>query len=472
MNYPFWDIPILGSGWVIGLIAIFHVMISQFAVGGGFYLPLAEKKALAMTDAKMRDAWLAQLVNHSRFFLLLTGVFGTVSGVGIWFAIGLTHPEATSTLIHNFVFGWAIEWVFFMVELTTAAVYYYTWNKIDAKLHLAVGWVYAGASICTLIIINGILTFMLTPGDTWISVAGTGNESSKFWNAFFNPTYWPSLCLRTCVCISLAGIWALITASRIDGDKQPALKTSLVKWSVKWLVPSFVAMPFLMIWYYMMVPASQQALLALGIDTIGSGTFSVVTRMALIIIVTSATIVGVAYYLAYRNPVDFNLSHALAVLLLALMATGAGEYSREMLRKPYVIGRWMYSNGVRVPYVARINQKGYLVHSNWVWGSTGAGGNAASSYSRGEAIFRGECGSCHTLNGYRPLTQLLEGRDRANIGSFISMLHDYKSDSPYHKFMPPMVGTKQDEDDLAGFLNAQVNPPGAKKAVQTAMAQK
>ena len=39
MNYPFWDIPHLGSGWVIGIIAIFHVMISQFAVGGGFYLP-------------------------------------------------------------------------------------------------------------------------------------------------------------------------------------------------------------------------------------------------------------------------------------------------------------------------------------------------------------------------------------------------------------------------------------------------
>ena len=45
MNYPFWDIPVLVSGWVIGLIAIFHVMISQFAVGGGFYLPLAERKA-------------------------------------------------------------------------------------------------------------------------------------------------------------------------------------------------------------------------------------------------------------------------------------------------------------------------------------------------------------------------------------------------------------------------------------------
>jgi cytochrome bd-type quinol oxidase subunit 1 len=437
-------------------------MISQFAVGGGLYLPLAERKALR----EGRTDWLQELVGYSKFFLVLTGVFGTVSGVGIWFAIGLTHPEATSTLIHNFVFGWAIEWVFFMVELSTAAVYYYTWNRVDSKLHLAVGWVYAGASVCTLIIINGILTFMLTPGNTWLSVAGTGNEASKFWNAFFNPTYWPSLLLRTCVCCSLAGIWALISASRIDGATLPGLKSSLVKWSVKWLVPSFVAMPFLFVWYLFMVPESQRALLTLGVDTIGSGTFSMVTRIALIIVITSATIIGVAYYLAYRNPVDFNTAHAVAILLLALMATGAGEYSREMLRKPYVIGRWMYSNGVRVPYAIKIDNdpQGYLAHSNWVWNG------ADTSYSRGEAIFRGECGSCHTLNGYRPLVTLLNGRDRTNIESFITMLHEYKPDSPYHRFMPPMVGSKGDVADLANYLNAKVNPSTANgsKAIQTA----
>ena len=483
MNYPFWDIPILGSGWVIGIIAIFHVMISQFAVGGGLYLPLAERKAMRMPEGPLRDAWLTQLAVYSKFFLILTAVFGTVSGVGIWFAIGLTHPEATSTLIHNFVFGWAMEWVFFLVELTTIAVYYSTWGKIDPKLHLKVGWVYAGASAFTLIIINGILTFMLTPGDTWLAVAGTGHEASKFWYAFFNPTYWPSLFLRTCVCCALAGIWALITASRIDGDKQPELKTSLVKWSVKWLVPSFVATPFILIWYLWMVPASQRALLSLGIDTIGSGTFSVITRIALLIIITSATIVGVAYFLAYRNPRDFNLSHAIALLLLALMATGAGEYSREMLRKPYVIGRWMFSNGVRVPYVSRFNQEGYLAHSMWVWQDPrpmfldnietpgeDKMSDLPTSYSRGEAIFRGECGSCHTLNGYRPLAKLLAGRDQANIRSFITMLHDYKPDSPYRRFMPPMVGTKQDIDDLTNFLNVQVNPPAppVQKPVQTA----
>jgi len=461
MNYPFWDIPHIGSGWVIGLIAIFHVMISQFAVGGGIYLPLAERKAMRMADKDTAKAWLDQLVNHSKFFLILTGVFGTVSGVGIWFSIGLTHPEATSTLIHNFVFGWAIEWVFFMVELTTIAVYYYTWNRIDPRLHLKVGWVYAVASVCTLVIINGILTFMLTPGDTWMAVAGTGREASKFWNAFFNPTYWPSLLLRTGVCTSLAGIWALITSSRIDGDKQPALKSSMVRWSVKWLIPSFIATPFLLVWYLFMVPETQRALLTLGIDTIAGGTFSTVTRIALIIVITSATIVGVAYYLAYRNPVDFNLSHAIAVLLLALIATGSGEYAREMLRKPFVIGRWMYSNGVRVPSVARINREGYLAKSNWVWSGDGA---EPSGYSRGEAIFRGECGSCHTMNGYRPMKKLMDGRDQAGIHNFIVMLHDYKPDSPYHRFMPPMTGTNQDIDDLTNFLNAQVNPQVPAKA--------
>ena len=138
-----------------------------------------------------------------------------------------------------------------------------------------------------------------------------------------------------------------------------------------------------------------------------------------------------------------------------------------MLRKPYVIGRWMYSNGVRVNYVNKLNMQGYLVNSEWTWNGDGA---EPSSYSRGEAIFRGECGSCHTLSGYRPLKRLLDGRDRANINSFLVMLHDYKPDSPYHRFMPPMVGTKQDIDDLTDYLNAQVNPPApaAKKPVLTA----
>jgi cytochrome bd ubiquinol oxidase subunit I len=453
MNYPFWNVPHLGSGWVIGIIAIFHIMISHFAVGGGLYLPMAEQKALR----EGRRDWLEALRGHSKFFLILTGVFGAVSGVGIWFAIGLAHPEATSTLIHNFVFGWAIEWVFFMVELSTAAVYYYTWGRVSNELHVKVGYVYAVASILTLVIINGILTFMLTPGERWLAVAGTGQEASRFWQAFFNPTYWPSLFLRTGVCVSLAGIWALVTYSRIDGAKSPRLKTELVRWSVKWLIPSFVALPFLLLWYLSQVPESQRALLQLGMQTMADGAFTQITRVTLLIMLTSATIVGVVYLFAWRSPETFPFPHAVAVLLLGLLATGSAEYGREMLRKPYVVGRHMFSNGVRVKQVETFNREGYLAHSPWR--STNA-----TPLELGQLMFRGQCLSCHTADAYRSMKRLLAGRDRESIGNLLAVLHDYKPDSPYRAFMPPLVGTTNEIRALGDYLATVVVPKPQEQA--------
>lgn len=440
MNYPFWDVPHIGSGWMIGLIAIFHVMISQFAVGGGLYLYFAERKALR----EGRRDWLKVIKTHSRFFLLVTSIFGTVSGVGIWFVIGLAAPEATSTLIHNFVFGWAIEWVFFLVELTTVAVYYYTWDRIPDKLHLKVGLLYAVSSLFTLIIINGILSFKLTPGSAWLAVAGTGQEASRFWEAFFNPTYWPSLFLRTTVCCSLAGVWALVTCSRIsDGD----LKAQVIRWSAKWLLPMFFAMPFLLLWFLSQIPETQRGLIERGISTIGAGTFTQVTRTVLVIVMSSVTIVGVVYLFAWRAPNDFSLTHALAIMLLALCATGSSEYVREMLRKPYIVVGHMYSNGVRKDQVEKINAEGYLAHTLWI--KPGGDQNLA----RGEAMFRGQCMACHTIDGYRPMQRLLAGRDKEAIGNVLKMLSEYKTDSPYHAFMPRLAGKPEEIEALRDYLS-------------------
>ena len=466
MNYPFWDVPIIGSGWVIGGIAIFHILVSHFAVGGGFYLPMAEAKALR----EGREDWMEVLRGHARFFLILTAVFGAVTGVGIWFAIGLANPEATSTLIHNFVFGWAIEWVFFIVEITAAAVYYYTWDRLPARQHLIVGWIYAGSAWASLVIINGILTFMLTPGSAWLAVAGTGHESSRFWQAFFNPTYWPSLVLRTLVCIALAGVWALVTASRIDGFARPKLKAEVIRWSIKWLVPAFVLMPLAFGWYLWMVPESQRGLLQLGIATIGQGTFSQVTRAGLVTVMTSASILAIVYFLAWRNPRDFNFGPAMSVLVLALAATAATEQAREMIRKPFVIGQHMYSNGVRKAEVETFNRDGYLSHSVWARSNTGGDADALQR-ARGEIIVRGQCMACHTVDGYRSLRRLLEGRDAGSITNMVGMLHRNPEDSPYRAYMPPLVGTQEEVADVVRYLDHLVNaspPPPPPQEITTA----
>jgi len=445
VNYPVWDVPLIGSVWVVGAIAIFHVMISHFAVGGGFYLALAERKA----RRENREDWLEVIRRHSKFFLILTGVFGAVSGVGIWFAIGLASPESTSALIHNFVFGWAMEWCFFLVEIATAIVYYYTWDRIDPKLHMRLAWLYAGTSWCTLVIINGILTFMLTPSAGWLAVAGTGQESSRFWTAFFNPTYWPSLALRTLICAALAGVWALMTASRIDRFTRPELKAEVIKWSTRWLVPAFVLVPFALLWYLSAVPESSRHIMQLGVGTIGSGMFTQVTRAALVTVMASASILAVVYFLAVRNPLDFGPGHAGAVLFLALAATGATEHAREMIRKPYTVSGYLYSNGVRRTDIVRYNTAGFTTGSPWTNGQM----------DEGELMFRGQCMNCHTVDGYRSLRKLLHGRDRKSIANLVTMLHEVPATSPYKNYMPPLVGTQHEVDSLIDYLNQMENTP-------------
>ncbi|MBI5706292.1 MAG: cytochrome ubiquinol oxidase subunit I [Armatimonadetes bacterium] len=448
MNYPVWDVPIIGGPWVIGIVAIFHVLIAWFAVGGGLYLPMAESKLYR----EGREEWLPVLMKHSRFFLVLTSVFGAISGVGIWFSIGLVHPEATSTLIHNFLFGWAIEWVFFVVELAAAAVYYFTWNRIPRELHLKVGYLYAIASFLTLVIINGILSFMLTPGGAWLEVAGTGQEASKFWFAFFNPTYVPSLIMRSLACTALAGIYALISYSMVSDPGLQNTKVHMVRWSAKWLTPIFFLMPVALIWMLLAMSAESRSLLELGMSTIGSGAFTQVTRIAMLTILTTFTIGGVVYFFAYRSPRDFSLGHAISILALAAVATASTEFAREMVRKPYVIGEHMYSNGVRVRDVQKLNRDGYLTGSLWKEEHMGRA-------EMGEIIFRGECMSCHTVDGYRSMRRLLQARNEDAIKKLLAMLHNPPKDSPYRKYMPPLVGTPEEIDALAGYLVVLSGPP-------------
>ena len=62
MDYPFWDV-FVGHGVLMALIAVVHVFISHFAIGGGLYLVVEEMSARRRGDASR----LAFLEHLSRF---------------------------------------------------------------------------------------------------------------------------------------------------------------------------------------------------------------------------------------------------------------------------------------------------------------------------------------------------------------------------------------------------------------------
>ncbi len=420
MNFPIWDLPLLGGGVLIGVVAILHVFVAHFAVGGGLFLVLTEAWAYRENDPGL----LAYVKRHSLFFVLVVLVFGAVSGVGIWWTIGVVHPSATSTLIHTFVWAWAIEWVFFLVEIAAAFVYYYGWERLDPKTHLRVGWIYFASAWLSLAVINGILTFMLTPGD-WIRTRGVTD-------GFFNPTMLPSLLVRSAVAVALAGLYALLTASVIEYH---GLRCRVTRYAAGWVLAGCLPLPLLGAWYISRIPPLARE--------ISMGGAPAVTIFAGLSVALSAFIVLLAYFGPFRRPEQTGVVLVAVIAFLGLGVTGVTEWVREAVRKPYIIYGYMYSNAIRVEDEARIREQGLLASAKWVSSRDVADPDWRRT---GYEIFRTECRSCHTVDGYNGIRLMVKGWREDFIDYQLKHLNELKG------FMPPFVGTDEERRVLARWL--------------------
>jgi cytochrome d ubiquinol oxidase subunit I len=463
MSYPVWEVPNIGNGWVIGLIAIFHVFISHFAIGGGAFLALTETLALKKNDDRIYD----YIKKHSKFFLLLTTVLGAVSGVGIWWAIGLANPSGTQVLIQNFGLFWGAEWVFFAAELATFLAYYYTMGKMDKKQHCTIAWIYFIISFGTLFVINGILTGMLTNGG-WLGA--DGNIVGTVYDSFFNPAFWPALFIRLFIMFALAGIYALLTASTIKGADD--VKHELLRYSAKWMLPGLIAGPLFVVWYLFTLPPSTQQVIISGLSAIGEGNFSLMAKVIFLAIVCATSLIGMVIVGPFLNPKGFNTTFALILLASGFGFMFTEEWSREMMRKPYVIYNYMYSNGLRKNQIAEVNAEGFFKNHAWARAESQTLAKD-DAIGRGKLMFRYQCMSCHTAtgNGYRSMARLLGERDENAIQNLVTLMKDNhvlvpeevtdadgnktivkKAKTPYNGYMPPVVGHQDELDALSKYL--------------------
>jgi cytochrome bd-type quinol oxidase subunit 1/mono/diheme cytochrome c family protein len=415
VNYPVWDLA-MGGGLLIAIVSILHVFVSHFAIGGGLWLVVTETHANRRGDRELRDF----VKSHARFFILLTLVFGAITGVGIWFTIGLVSPDSVSALIHAFLWGWALEWIFFVVEIAAAMVYYYGWDRLDARTHEIVGWIYFGAAWLSLLLINGIITFMLTPG-RWL-------DNQSFGDGFFNPTFWPSLALRTCAAIALAGILTLVTATALP---RSSLRRRLTRYNGAWVVVGLVLGIAAALWYKSVFPSWGES---------SAGAVPIFGTM-LAILPLSALAVLVAALWAVLLPWSWNRAGVALLLIAGLVTFGAGEWIRESGRKPYTINKYIYSNGLLVSDEKTIEANGVLSHTRWIDPDA-----LGDQVALGRELFRAHCRVCHTLDGYNGLRPYLARWNQETVASLLPHLEVLRAR------MPPWYGHAAENEAVTAYL--------------------
>ena len=420
MNYPLWQIGIPG-GLLIAFVAVVHVFVSHFAVGGGAYLVLLERKANRNNDAGV----LAYVRKHSKFFALVTLVFGAVTGVGIWFTIGLVSPEATSSLIHTFVWGWAIEWVFFFVEITAALIYAYGWDRLDRTTHMAIGWVYFIAAWASLALINGILTYMLTPG-RWL-------QNHEFWSGFFNPTYWPSLVLRSGMAVVLAGMFGLVTGLRVASP----LRERVLRYAGGWILLGTLLLILPARWYFAEFPPEAKTYFAVVLPAMRHMFYLGVLAALLSFIL--------AGLFAVAKPAWMRAPIVAIILLCGFVVMGTGEYTREVARKPFAIAGYIYSNDIRLAELASLGTTGFAASSKWI------NRPPADETTQGKQMFAIQCGACHSVDGYRAMTTRVHGWDPQFAADILQHLPLLRGT------MPPFAGNEQDRVAVGSYL-ASLSP--------------
>lgn len=346
MSYPWWYVPYLTSPMVIAIVAIVHVLVSQYAVGGGILLARENRYALKKNDAEYRKYW----KNHARFFVLLTVVFGSITGVGIWWTIGLASPLATEVLIRTFVFGWAIEWVFFVLELVAAFGFYYFWDKLPKGTHIAMGWIYALAAWISLVLITGITSFMLNSKGLF----GDWNQPEGFWFGFLNRQFLPQTLIRTGTSLILGTVYVYMHLSWIGANDR--LREKTVR---RMRVPSVFGLVFLltgMAGWLVFLPKSSLMMLE------GAATMNLFLGFSVASCLGLAALVWLG---PFRAPQKMNLTTSVGMFFLVIAAIGSGEFVREAIRKPYVVDQVVYGNQIMVDDSRQVSMHGFLNSGVW-----------------------------------------------------------------------------------------------------------
>ncbi len=405
--YPTWYEPGLGSGWIVAVIATIHVLASHTSVGAALLFAYLAVLAYRRNQPQLLD----YIKKYGLFLLIFSYVIGSITGPGIWYSTTVASPRGISALIHSFVWKWATEWVFFVIEVVGVYLVVYLVGRVDQRTHMRIAVIFGMASYTTMLIILGILSFMMWPGKPeWYTEGG-------YLNGFYGANTFAQLAMRTAFMFTMTAVVGGIVAARIQ---EPALKREISR-KLAWLgIASTLIGAALFQWYLRTLPDTAHLVM--------DNRLPAYFQPALLTVLAGILAYFVMTLISQRNLVVWGASTAtVAILVLGLWPE---EVARESIRKPWVAGQYVYSNqiiGRDVPglgirsEIPRIESHGLLRTQVFVPDSLREV-TPQNMLQVGQSLALTTCSNCHSLSetGMRPLHRYFGGtQDVAAVQGYL-----------------------------------------------------
>lgn len=438
--YPLFYVPDFGSAWLMGLTGTIHIVASHTSVGAALLFAFLAFKAQKENRTDLYD----YMKRYGMFLLIFSYVIGSITGPGIWYTATAASPRGISALIHNFVWVWATEWVFFVFEVLGVFALVYFMDKVDRKTHLKLTYTFAIASFGTLALIIGIISFMMWPGMDAYYATGSASD------AFFGVNTFPHMFLRFGFMIMMSGIIGMIIASAMRKENRELSEELTRKMGWVSLLGGFVTVFFFM-WYVNTLPENAHMLLGMQKEAI------VTNRIVL------AVLFSVYFIVAIVRPRWITRTLAIAMMfVIGIVGVWPGEKLRETMRKPWVAGQYVYSNqviGRDVPgkgirdETATLAEQGMLRLNPWIPERLRTI-TPDNKLEAGKLLTRIACSNCHSLekNGlYRPLIPLAGPMGEDGIRDYMKNVIGTGA-SPY---MPKIALPDEEYEAMAAYIASQ-----------------
>lgn len=377
--------------------------------------------------------------------MVFSYVSGSITGPGIWFSATVANPRGISALIHNFVWVWAAEWIWFVAEVTLVYILFYTLGKIDQRSWLRLAWTFAIGSWATMYIIVGILSFMLSPGhEKWFA---TGN----ILDAFYNKNYFPHLLMRSSFMFAIAGTIGIVIASLMKKDLPENVYKSIVKTMSYWGIAGLIFGSMFFAWYVSTLPERSLVMLS-----------GIVPKWYYALIFTILVVLLAHFVITAIRPTVAKPYVAYPIyLLIFFLGVYPEEKIRETIRKPYVAGEFVWVNQIIARDVPAkgikaetetIKEKGLLQLNPFVPEGLRTI-TPENKIMAGKAIAILQCSGCHNVtgsSGLRPFGQKFAGMTSED--TVYNFLANYLTPQNHPPYMPYFVGKDEELRALSAYM--------------------